>query len=243
VDVVATSRIGSSLAACLRDPSWHPTGAVLGFALQHKYATNGRLPAALEPATLKGTDLLLYKATQQLGLTARLVPVLKTNGGGDESEPDAAAPEEVLVGEGFKGAQTAADEPPLEPGIYDDDEEEEERDRTGVFWNEDLQTEREFLAARHGARPAPQVVWARPLAEAHWQYRDVVDAYGNEACRECWYAAAALLVTVPGAGQGVRVAAGPAAAAAARPRRRQQRGGSGQASPQPAQSLCAKRRR
>jgi hypothetical protein len=47
------SLFGESLAACLKDGSWHSKGASLGFALEHCYAADSKLPAKLEPDMLK----------------------------------------------------------------------------------------------------------------------------------------------------------------------------------------------
>lgn len=77
----SSSDLTSSLSALLNDETFLPEGGILGFGLRHAYPVNDRTSLHRMKSVLKGTDALLVRASEQLGLETSLKAVYSNDSG------------------------------------------------------------------------------------------------------------------------------------------------------------------
>ncbi|KAJ7886218.1 hypothetical protein B0H14DRAFT_2434285 [Mycena olivaceomarginata] len=77
----SSSDLTSSLSALLNDETFLPEGGILGFGLRYAYPVNDRTSLHRMKSVLKGTDALLVRASEQLGLETSLKAVYSNDSG------------------------------------------------------------------------------------------------------------------------------------------------------------------
>jgi hypothetical protein len=151
------------------------------------------MPISIEPGSLKGSDLQLYRAARALGLEVEIVPVMSldkltaTELSGDVS-PGPLPTSKLALLKSFK------DDPISKYRTWD---------RYDNDWVEFLQN---CLKERCAAYVNGPLVWVKRPGKQHLKYCGPVTEYqGNDGYVACFYAAAAvLLVVLPPAGSPTR---------------------------------------
>jgi hypothetical protein len=168
------------------------------------------------PCFLQGSDLPLYQALRNAGLSVKLAPLLHMpHASGSKQEDNKKKPSMRLLGAGFGGPQQL-----VAPEAADDDDDfdygyyyAKDTRKPGLYWKYDEQSEEEFLAIRHGASRLPSdFEWAKPPSKQHWMYKDSAPAWGKDCVTTWgdypheteWWVAAVLVVQVPACGEGCR---------------------------------------
>jgi hypothetical protein len=212
------SAFGEQLAAALSDATWYPAEATLGFALESFYAEEPlstcltgdddsgtyaerscNMPASIEPDSLKGADLQLYRAAKALGLEIKIVPVVSLDRflkfemkyatyDDEDASANLLPPSKLAVVKSFKNCPAY--------GRWD---------RNKNSWAAFLQKE----LAQDRAQITGDLLWVKPPGKQHLKYCKDVSRYpGNDGpysfCTTCYHAAAALLVVVPPVGAAAR---------------------------------------
>jgi hypothetical protein len=159
-----------------------------------------RQPYSIEPGSLKGSDLQLYRAARAYGLEVKILPVTTL----EEFEVQL----EELQGAVASGP-LSVDQLAVEASFKDPTKcRYWYRPREGCSYGEPWAAFLQSCIARSwreagGPSPDGDLVWVKPPGKQHLKYRST-EEHDDGDCAYIYSAAAALLVEVPSVGTGLR---------------------------------------